>query len=439
MRTYAHTPIRIIAPAHRRVNVLPPSTYVCACPGSSTHRRRFPVTQFAALLGALQTANPENDGQTGDRRIPHAYCTEDATEDMAQYYLEMCNGNCNDALQLYYEINGGPPTQGGQPKETTTDGDATQVGSHQKQSRVEESCSTQGDDSVREPDKHFNQALIHDMDDANFLHINAKNKNEKKKEMELGDTFGKLFSAPTSLICSLSLEEARKKAKAENKYILASIQDSEFDSLKLNRDIWNNEMVQDIIKDFFIFWLRHEHDQDALLFTSTYKVTKLPHICALCKRTGRKIKVWNIKNFQDPICAQSQLYEFIEMMVSRSEAGPLAGAAAGGGAAGGAESKGAHPFELPNEVAPTGANHNNMCSAVQANGSFNPLKGTPPPGAGEAQAVDSKRKGSGSPEGSLKATDEPTAEGGKNTVEYNQINNELSELHKLRLQRFRKG
>ncbi|ANQ08442.1 Uncharacterized protein PCOAH_00025710, partial [Plasmodium coatneyi] len=361
--------------------------------------------------------------------------TEDATEDMALYYLEMCNGNCNDALQLYYEINGGPPPQGGQaggptgsPQGTLTDGHIGQAISHHKEDPVEESCSTQCDDSVREPDKHFSQALINDMDYSNFLHINTKNKNEKKKkEMELGDTFGKLFSAPTSLICSLSLEEVRKKAKAENKYILVSIQDSEFDSLKLNRDIWNNEMVQDIIKDFFIFWLRHEHDQDALVFTSTYKVTKLPHICALCKRTGRKIKVWNIKNFQDPICAQSQLYEFIEMMVSKNEGDA------------GTVTKGAPPFELRSEVIPTeGENNNSTCSVVHANASCNTLKGTTP-GEGETPAVDSKDKDRGSPEGFLKTTEEPTTEGRENAVEYNKINNELSELHKLRLQRFRKG
>eukprot|EP00366_Plasmodium_knowlesi_P001747 XP_002259244.1 [Plasmodium knowlesi strain H] len=354
----------------------------------------------------------------------------------------MCNGNCNDALQLYYEINGGPSAQGeqavnptGSAEATLTDADFGQATSHHKEDAVEENWSTQcdGDDSVREPDKHFHQALINDMDYSNFVHINTKNKNEKKKkkEMELGDTFSKLFSAPTSLICSLSLEEVRKKAKAENKYILASIQDSEFDSLKLNRDIWNNEMVQDIIKNFFIFWLRDEHEEDALVFTSTYKVTKLPHICVLCKRTGRKIKVWNIKNFQDPICAQSQLYEFIEMMVSKSERDA------------GTVSKGHSlppPFELRNEVVHTeGENQNSTYSVVHANVSCNTLKETTPPGVGETHGAGSKEKSCGTPEGFLKADEQPTAEGRENAVEYNKINNELSELHKLRLQRFRKG
>ncbi|KJP87682.1 hypothetical protein AK88_02710 [Plasmodium fragile] len=373
------------------------------------------------------------------RRIKHnnalymfLISTEDATEDMALYYLEMCNGNCNNALQLYYDIHGGPGAHGGQAEDQarsveatwTTDGDVGPATSNKKQNALEENDSTQCDDSVREPDKHFNQALIHDMDYSNFLHMNVKNKNaKKKKEMELGDTFGKLFSAPTSLICSLSLEQVRKKAREENKYILVSIQDSEFESLKLNRDIWNNEMVQDIIKDFFIFWLRHEHDQDALVFTTTYKVTKLPHICALCKRTGRKIKIWNIKNFQDPICAQSQLYEFIEMMTSTNEGD------------GGTVSKGAHPFELRNEVVPPeGENDNTTCSGVHANGVCNTLKGVTGPGAGETHAADAKQKGIEQP-----AMEQPTTEERTNTVEYNKINNELSELHKLRLQRLRKG
>ncbi|CAD2104138.1 conserved Plasmodium protein, unknown function [Plasmodium vinckei] len=251
---------------------------------------------------------------------------EGATEETALYYLEMCNGDSDSAIKLYYEINGDVPLHnensqvaseincGGQTsiEGTVDDAIGDETTEREKIKEPNNGNNTEYEEYVREPDKHFSQALINDMDNINFVHFNDKNKNIKKTKIELGDTIGKLFSPPEFLICPLSLEEVRKKSKIENKYIIVNIQNSEFDSLKLNRDIWNNETIQEIIKDSFIFWQRDEHDQDAIIFMNTYKITNLPCICVLCKRTGRKLKVWSTKTFDDPICAQSQLYELIE-------------------------------------------------------------------------------------------------------------------------------
>ncbi|SPJ10985.1 conserved Plasmodium protein, unknown function [Plasmodium sp. DRC-Itaito] len=251
---------------------------------------------------------------------------EDANEETALYYLEMCNGNVEDSLKLYYDINGDNMIQSKQCNNNNEimNKEENLIQNNMYETNIETTNDKKNnmpppcDDYVRAPDKHFSQALINDMDDSNFYPYNNTNKKSNKSKIQLGDTFQKLFSPPESLICSLSFEEVRKKSKQENKFILVNIQNNEFESLRLNRDIWNNDVIQQIIKTSFILWLRYEYDQDAAIFMNTYKVHKLPYLCVLCKRTGRQLKVWNIRNFEDPICAQSQLYEFIEMMEIKS-------------------------------------------------------------------------------------------------------------------------
>ncbi|CRG96290.1 conserved Plasmodium protein, unknown function [Plasmodium gallinaceum] len=333
--------------------------------------------------------------------------TEDTTEETALYYLEMCNGNCKDALNLYYEINGG----------NNSENDRRNA-EEQQLKEYNHHDTNECNENIRSPDKHFSQKLIHDMDESNFLHFREINKKEKKTKIDLGGTFEKLFSPPESLICSLSFEEVRKKSKEENKFILVNIQNSEFDSMRLNRDIWNNDIIQQILKDFFIFWLRYEYEQEAMIFMNTYKVNKLPYICVLCKRTGRLLKVWNTKHFEDPVCAQSQLYEFIEMI------------------------------ELKNNVNNINNNKNNNSvnntlndlekNKINYNVDDNKLYNT----TKEIKYIEEIQKDIDkniNPSNPLNLSEnKERTSNNENIKDYNKINNELSELHKLRLQRLQK-
>lgn len=231
-----------------------------------------------------------------------------STEETAQYYIEMCGGNCKEAINLYYELH----THGNNESQTNVAASPGIQNTRQPNIPLPTAIPEEDDDFVRAPDRHFSQALIHDMDAANFLYSSKEAKKKEPALLPTNDSIGKLFAPPHEIICKLTFEQTRKKAKMEDKYVLVNIQNSEFDSMRLNRDIWKNESIQQIINDFFIFWMRHETDQEAMVFMNTYKVTQLPYICALCKRTGRQLKVWTTKQFGDIICAQSQLYEFIE-------------------------------------------------------------------------------------------------------------------------------
>lgn len=343
---------------------------------------------------------------------------EDATEDTALYYLEMCNGNLDEAMCLYFELNG------------TRESETTNVRREEPVASIPPTPTIPNDiqeDYVRAPDKHFSQALIHDMDESNFLYYNQ---NKKEKKIDLGnDSFGQLFSPPQEIICPLSFDEARKKAKQENKYLLVNIQNSEFDSMKLNRDIWKNETVQEIIKDFFIFWLRHEQDQDAVVFMHTYKVSTLPYICVLCKRTGRQLKIWNFKQFEDCVCAQSQLYEFIETMDSQntqnqSKPSPI-----------GSDLKQTSSNNSTSNISVTSENANKKGITATTTTIQNTVKATMKSTNNTTNNTEKDTKNTSASESKPKVA---TTALNTNIEEYNQINNELSELHKLRMKRMKK-
>ncbi len=58
----------------------------------------------------------------------------------------------------------------------------------------------------------------------------------------------------------LSWDEARDQGKEEKKWILVNLQNmSDFNCQALNRDLWKDEAIRDLVKENFIF-LQHDKD-----------------------------------------------------------------------------------------------------------------------------------------------------------------------------------
>lgn len=103
-----------------------------------------------------------------------------------------------------------------------------------------------------------------------------------------------LFRPPFDLIRSLRLEHAKEEARLEQKWLLVNIQDSrEFQCQVLNRDLWSNEDVKQVVKSNFLF-LQYPHDSSAgLEYIQYYPFEDYPHISILDPRTGEQLKTWN--------------------------------------------------------------------------------------------------------------------------------------------------
>lgn len=71
------------------------------------------------------------------------------------------------------------------------------------------------------------------------------------KRSRLGD----LFRPPTDLSVSGSLQTAREFAKNQNRWLIVNLQDyGQFQSQTLNRDVWSDQHLRSIIKQYFVLW-----------------------------------------------------------------------------------------------------------------------------------------------------------------------------------------
>lgn len=97
----------------------------------------------------------------------------------------------------------------------------------------------------------------------------------------------------------LAWDEARDLGKEEMKWILVNIQDpSIFDCQSLNRDIWKDPGVRDLVKENFVFMQYSKDDPRGAQYINYYfplrdSEAAYPHIAIVDPRTGEQVKIWS--------------------------------------------------------------------------------------------------------------------------------------------------
>jgi len=117
---------------------------------------------------------------------------------------------------------------------------------------------------------------------------------DEDQEAEIEDTSGSLssmFAAPSHLIHKGGgFQGARSIAKDARRWLLVNLQsDSEFSCHALNRDVWRDELVENLIREGFIFWQAMDDSTDGQTYAERYKVCAFPHIAIIDPRTGRSL------------------------------------------------------------------------------------------------------------------------------------------------------
>ena len=104
----------------------------------------------------------------------------------------------------------------------------------------------------------------------------------------------RLFSPPTDLIFRGNLEQARTRATENDLWVIVSIHDpSEFQCQMLNRDLWKDNAVKEIIQSSFVFLQFGASTSDGTMYANFYPRDSLPHIAIIDPRTGERVKVWS--------------------------------------------------------------------------------------------------------------------------------------------------
>ncbi|CAE7704626.1 PUX7 [Symbiodinium sp. CCMP2592] len=100
-----------------------------------------------------------------------------------------------------------------------------------------------------------------------------------------------------------------------------NIQQAEvFASHTLNRDVWSDDTIKDIITGSFLFWQRDDKSAEGDQFCHLHQCGhQLPHICVIDPRTGRRVKNWDGRKWVESHAAAEYLFGFLDQFsMSRS-------------------------------------------------------------------------------------------------------------------------
>lgn len=129
-----------------------------------------------------------------------------------------------------------------------------------------------------------------------------------------------LFRPPYDLMSRMSWDEARTLGKEDKRWILVNLQDmNDFNCQALNRDIWKDGAVRDLVSENFIF-LQYDKDYpDAEEYLTFYfpnqtheNPDNYPHVSIVDPRTGEQVKVWSGRPFPNATDFHAELAEFLD-------------------------------------------------------------------------------------------------------------------------------
>ncbi|XP_053957354.1 UBX domain-containing protein 7 [Anastrepha ludens] len=100
---------------------------------------------------------------------------------------------------------------------------------------------------------------------------------------------GDLFRPPTDISFAGTFQSARARATALSCWLLVNVQDDNFNSQVLNRDVWANKEVRQAIKRRFLLWQIDADTSEGRRFATFYHCDNLPYVCVVDPRTGEEV------------------------------------------------------------------------------------------------------------------------------------------------------
>jgi hypothetical protein len=84
---------------------------------------------------------------------------------------------------------------------------------------------------------------------------------------------------------------------------MVNVQNTEvFACQVLNRDVWSNPAVKQLVKEHFIFWQVYHSTRDGQRYMQFYPINTFPYIAILDPRTGEQLKTWTNISDVDTFC-----------------------------------------------------------------------------------------------------------------------------------------
>jgi hypothetical protein len=217
----------------------------------------------------------------------------------------MTEGDLQKAIDLYLDMG---PTQSGTVNQTGSSGDYRAA---LFEDEVREAIPSRFDQLIGGSSDSFGsmQGWINEQPNIPSLaELEAEAIQDEFEEAGLGQ----LYRPPEDIMSSGTLTDVMKKAKEEKRWLLVNIQAAEeFASHVLNRDIWSNATIKEIVRSAFVLWQKDKATSHGSQFVTKYNIKEFPVICIIDPRTGRKVKQWQSERFKGPLSATDVLSDFL--------------------------------------------------------------------------------------------------------------------------------
>lgn len=108
-----------------------------------------------------------------------------------------------------------------------------------------------------------------------------------------GNLLAELFQPPTDINDDSSFDSVSRRGQQQKKWILVNMQRADlFPCHVLNRDIWADPAVRDMVQAHFVLWQREEDSEDGVQYKRFYFYESPPHIAIIDPRSRERLAVW---------------------------------------------------------------------------------------------------------------------------------------------------
>uniref|UniRef100_A0A672QXM0 UBX domain-containing protein 7 n=1 Tax=Sinocyclocheilus grahami TaxID=75366 RepID=A0A672QXM0_SINGR len=223
-----------------------------------------------------------------------------ATESVGKHMLEACNNNLEMAVTMF--LDGGGIAEEPSTSASSAGADDVRAPIPQKQDILVEPEPLFGVPKRRRPARSIFDGFRDFQTETMRQEQELRNGSAVDKKLS---TLADLFRPPIELMHKGSFETAKDSGQLENKWLMINIQNvQDFACQCLNRDVWSNDAVKNIIREHFIFWQVYHDSEEGQRYIQFYKLNKFPYISILDPRTGQKMVEWNqldVSSFLDQV------------------------------------------------------------------------------------------------------------------------------------------
>ncbi|XP_041350204.1 UBX domain-containing protein 7-like isoform X2 [Gigantopelta aegis] len=248
-----------------------------------------------------------------DSVLQHFCAVTGAEAIVGERFLEACNGNLELAIGMHMDSNDVSLMNPLTHPSTSSALDAPVPGTSVASDDAAATASTE--DDIRAPIPQKRECLIEDVPSFGFRRRRGPARSvfdgfrdfqAEARQQELfvktgvpskKKTLEDLFRPPIDLTFKGTFHSARDAGTNQNKWLMVNIQNvQEFLCQVLNRDVWSNPVVKDLIKSHFIFWQVYHDSEEGKKYMQFYEITTWPYIAILDPQTGENLAVWNKVN-----------------------------------------------------------------------------------------------------------------------------------------------